>query len=55
MKVIYMQQTLHLMSHGRAKEVEELIASGEIKKTQQEIIYLLTIVEDGDSGIQAQV
>ena len=43
MKVIYMQQTLNLMSYGRAKEVEDLIASGEIKKTEQGIIYLLTL------------
>ena len=55
MKVIYMQQTLNLMSYGRAKEIEDLIASGQIKKTEQELIYLLTIIEDGDSGIQAQV
>ncbi len=45
MKVIYMQQTLHLMSNGKAKEVEILIASGEVKKLEEGINYLVTIVE----------
>lgn len=36
------------MSHGKAREVEDLITSGQIKKTEQEIIYLLTIIEDED-------
>ena len=46
MKVIYMQETLQLMSHGRARGVEELIASGIIKQTEEGINYLLTIEED---------
>ena len=55
MKVIYMEQTLQLMSHGRAKEVEILIASGEVKKSEQGVNYLLTIVEDGDSIVSEEV
>jgi hypothetical protein len=48
MKVIYMQQTLQLMANGRAREVENLIASGEIKHTQESINYLVTIIQDED-------
>ena len=55
MKVIYMQETLQLMSHGRAKEVEELISSGEVKKSEQGVNYLLTIEEDGDSIVSEEV
>jgi hypothetical protein len=55
MKVIYMQETLQLMSNGRAKEVEELISSGEVKKSEQGVNYLLTIVEDGDSIVSEEV
>lgn len=58
MKVIYMQPTIELMSHGKAREVEDLIASGQIKKTEEGINYLLTIIEDEDTGsttIQEQV
>ena len=43
------------MSNGRAREVEILIASGEVKKTEQQINYLLTIIDDGDSTIQQEV
>jgi len=50
MKVIYMQETIQLMSHGRAREVEELIASGIVKQTEEGINYLLTIIEDEDRG-----
>jgi hypothetical protein len=49
MKVIYMEQTIQLMSHGRAQEIEELISSGEVNKTQEGINYLLTIIEDEDT------
>jgi hypothetical protein len=50
MKVIYMQETLHLISNGRAREVENLIASGEVKQTEEGINYLLTTIEDEDRG-----
>ena len=50
MKVIYMQDTIQLMSHGNAQGIEDLISSGEVKKTQEGINYLLTIVEDQDTG-----
>ena len=46
MKVIYMQQTLQLMSNGRAKETDILIASGQVKQTQDGVNYLLTIIEE---------
>ena len=55
MKVIYMQQTLQLMSNGRAKETDILIASGQVKQTQDGINYLLTIKQDGDSIVQQEV
>lgn len=58
MKVIYMQPTIERMSHGKAREVEDLIASGQIKKTEQQIIYLLTIIQDDDTAsttIQTEV
>ena len=48
MKTIYMQQTLQLMSNGRYREVEELIASGEIKQIQQGINYLVISTQDED-------
>ena len=50
MKVIYMQETLHLMSNGRAREVENLVSSGQVKQTESGINYLLTIIEDEDRG-----
>ncbi|CAB4125370.1 hypothetical protein UFOVP54_122 [uncultured Caudovirales phage] len=55
MKVIYMQQTLHLMSNGRAKETEILISSGQVKQTQDGINYLLTIIDDGNSIVQQEI
>ena len=36
------------MANGRAREVENLISSGEIKQTQQDINYLVTIIQDED-------
>jgi hypothetical protein len=53
MKVIYMEQTLNLMAHGRAREVEKLIASGQVKQMQEGINYL--IIEDGDSTTHQEV
>ena len=50
MKVIYMQETLQFMANGRTREVEKLIASGEVKQTEEGISYLLTIIEDEDRG-----
>ena len=50
MKVVYMQETLTLMSNGRAREVEDLISSGQVKQTESGINYLLTIIEDEDTG-----
>ena len=50
MKVIYMQETLHLMSYGNAQAVEELISTGTVKQTEEGINYLLTIIEDEDRG-----
>ena len=50
-----MQETLQLMSNGRAREVEDLISSGEVKKSEQGVNYLLTIEEDGDSIVSAEV
>ena len=47
MKIIYMEQTLNLMSHGRAREVDNLVKSGQVKQTQQGINYL--VIHDGDS------
>lgn len=44
-----MQDTIQLMSHGKAREVEDLISSGVLKQTQEGINYLLTIIEDGDT------
>jgi len=48
MKTIYMQQTLQLMSNGRYREVEELIASGKIKQIEQGSNYLVITTEDED-------
>lgn len=58
MKVIYMQDTIQLMSHGNAQGIEDLISSGEVKKTEQGINYLLTIIQDEDTrstAIQEEV
>ena len=50
MKVIYMQETIQLMSKGNAQGIEDLISSGVVKQTEESINYLLTIVEDEDRG-----
>lgn len=50
MKVIYMQDTIQLMSKGNAQGVEDLISSGVVKQTEESINYLLTIIEDEDTG-----
>lgn len=52
MKVIYMEQTVALMS---PKEAEQLISLGQIKQIQEGINYLLTIIDDGDSIVQQEV
>lgn len=46
MKVIYMQQTIQMMSNNNAKAVDELINSGTIKQTQAGINYLLITIQD---------
>ena len=53
MKVIYMQETIQLMSKGNAQYIEDLIKSGMVKQTEEGINYLLTIVEDEDRGSTA--
>lgn len=50
MKVIYMQETIQLMSKGNAQGIEDLISSGIVKQTEEGINYLLTIIEDEDRG-----
>lgn len=50
MKVIYMQETIQLMSKSNAQGIEDLISSGVVKQTEEGINYLLTIVEDEDRG-----
>jgi hypothetical protein len=50
MKVIYMQDTIQLISKGNAQGVEDLISSGVVKQTEESINYLLTIIEDEDTG-----
>lgn len=48
MKVIYMQDTIQIMSKGNAKGIEQLISSGVVNQTQEGINYLLTIIHDED-------
>lgn len=50
MKVIYMQDTIQLMSKGNTQGIEDLISSGVVKQTEESINYLLTIIEDEDTG-----
>lgn len=45
MKVIYMEQTILLMSKIDPKGTEKLIASGAIKQDQKDKPYLVIIVE----------
>lgn len=52
MKVIYMERTIALIP---PREVEQLISSGEVKKSEQGINYLLTTIDDGDSIVQQEV
>ena len=48
MKVIYMQDTISIMWN---KEVEQLIASGEVKKSEQGHNYLVINVEEEEEDI----
>jgi hypothetical protein len=48
MKVIYMEQTILLMSKIDPQGTERVIASGTIKQDQNNKPYLVTIVEDGE-------
>ena len=52
MKVVYMQETLQLMSNGRAKETEILIASGEVKRSEQGHNYLVINVEEEEEDVE---
>lgn len=52
MKVIYMERTIALIP---PREVEQLISSGEVKKSEQGVNYLLTIIDDGDSIVHQKV
>ncbi len=47
MKVIYMEQTILLMSKTDPKGTEKLIASGTIKQSEDGKPYLVTVVDDG--------
>jgi hypothetical protein len=53
MKVIYMEDTILQLSQIDAQATQELIASGQIKHTEQSKPYLVT--QDGDTTIQAEV
>lgn len=55
MKVIYMQETILEMSKSKALEVEELVRSGEIKKSEEGKNYLVIHIEDGDSTTHQEV
>jgi hypothetical protein len=48
MKVIYMEQTILLMSQIDPQGTQDLIASGTIKQDEKDKPYLVTIVEDGE-------
>jgi hypothetical protein len=47
MKVIYMQQTIMLMSQKDPEATQALISSGTIKQDEKDKPYLVTVVEDG--------
>ena len=46
--IIYLEETLNLMSNGRLKEVENLVKSGEVKTTEKGTKYLLIDPSKGD-------
>ena len=52
MKVVYMQETLNLIAHTDPSQVQNLIAAGEVKITQQEINYLLITLQHEDTTVQ---
>lgn len=49
MKVIYMQDTISIMWN---KQVESLIASGEVKKSEQGVNYLVINVEEEEEDVE---
>ena len=53
MKVIYMEDTIVLLSQNDVQGTQQLIESGQIKHTQQHKPYL--VIQDGDTVIQTQV
>lgn len=53
MKVIYMEDTILEMSQRDPQATQELIASGQIKHTEEGKPYL--VIEDGDTAIQEEV
>jgi hypothetical protein len=48
MKVIYMEQTILLMSQKDPEGTQDLIASGTIKQDEKDKPYLVTVIEDGE-------
>ena len=46
MKVIYMEQTILLMSHNDPQGTQDLISSGTIKQDEKDKPYLVTYDED---------
>lgn len=48
MKVIYMEETIFIMSQKDAQGTQELIQRGVIKKTENDKPYL--VIEDEDRG-----
>jgi hypothetical protein len=53
MKVIYMEDTILQLSQIDPQATQELIASGQIKHTEQGKPYL--VIQDGNTTIQEQV
>jgi hypothetical protein len=53
MKVLYMEDTILQLSQIDAQATQELIASGQIKHTEQGKPYL--VIQDGDTAIQEEV
>jgi hypothetical protein len=48
MQVIYMEQTILLMSQKDPEGTKDLIASGIIKQDENNKPYLVTVIEDGE-------
>ena len=53
MKVIYMEDTILQLSQMDPQATQELIASGQIKHTEQGKPYL--VIQDGDTVVQEEV